>query len=53
MGRIDAAVASFRNAIRLDPASAGFAGNLAYSVHFHPDYGPKEILQVNRDLPPT
>jgi len=44
-GQIEAAIESYRAALRVAPASAGTHSNLVYRLHFHPAYGPGEILR--------
>jgi predicted O-linked N-acetylglucosamine transferase (SPINDLY family) len=47
-GHLDESVAAFRRASDLDPNYAQATSNLAYTVHFHPDYDPAAILREQR-----
>jgi len=42
-GELDKTIDSFRHALELKPEHAWLHSNLIYALHFHPDYGPKEI----------
>jgi predicted O-linked N-acetylglucosamine transferase (SPINDLY family) len=42
-GKLDAAIAAFREAVRLNPASAAQHSNLIYTLWFHPACEPTEI----------
>ncbi|HSZ59053.1 MAG TPA: tetratricopeptide repeat protein [Tepidisphaeraceae bacterium] len=44
MGRIDDALASYRRALSLKSETKA-AHNLLFGIHFHPDWGPREILE--------
>jgi len=46
-GRLEEALASYRRAQELKP-DAATAGNFLYGLHFHPDYGPREIYEEHR-----
>ena len=59
-GRLDEAIESYRRAWGLDPGSPA-AHNLLWLIHFHPNYGPKQIFEeherwylqlVRRSTPP-
>jgi protein O-GlcNAc transferase len=47
MGRLDDAMESYRKATSLKTESKA-ANNLLFGLHFHPNYGPREILQEHR-----
>ena len=44
IGQLDEAIAGYERATRISP-SAVAAGNLIYSLHFHPDYDSKRIYE--------
>jgi predicted O-linked N-acetylglucosamine transferase (SPINDLY family) len=44
MGRIDDALSSYRRALSLKSETKA-AHNLLFGLHFHPDWGPREILE--------
>jgi predicted O-linked N-acetylglucosamine transferase (SPINDLY family) len=44
MGRIEDALAAYRRALALK-AETKAANNLLFGLHFHPDWGPREILE--------
>ena len=44
MARIDDALASYRRALSLKSDTKA-AHNLLFTLHFHPDFGPREILE--------
>ena len=45
-GQLDEAIACFRRASALK-ADARIASNLLYAIHFHPDYGFREIFEAH------
>jgi predicted O-linked N-acetylglucosamine transferase (SPINDLY family) len=47
-GRLDEAIAAYRQAIAIDPQASWIESNLLYTLHFHPAYGPREIAGEHR-----
>jgi predicted O-linked N-acetylglucosamine transferase (SPINDLY family) len=47
-GKLDEAIASFRNAMTSAPDNAQYHGNILCTMHFHPGYTPKQILEEHR-----
>jgi protein O-GlcNAc transferase len=47
-GKLDEAISSFRSAMAAAPDSAQYHGNILCTMHFHPGYGAKEILEEHR-----
>ena len=47
-GKLDEALASFKQASALEPEVATPAGNIAYLLHFHPDYDTRMIMEECR-----
>ena len=47
-GRLDEAIACYRKALDIDPRNVAAHNNLVYAYHFHPDFGPEEILAAQR-----
>jgi protein O-GlcNAc transferase len=49
MGRIDEAVAAYRHALGMSSDALAAMSNLAFTVHFHPDYDAAAILRTQRE----
>ena len=49
VGQIDEAIAHYRRAVALDPASSLMHSNLVYAFYFHPGYDARAILAENRE----
>ena len=44
-GLLDEAIAAYRHAISIDPRQPSLGSNLAYILHFHPDYDGRAIAE--------
>jgi protein O-GlcNAc transferase len=47
-GQLDEAIAAYRVALQLKPAAADIHSNLVRSLHYHPGYNPRAILEECR-----
>jgi protein O-GlcNAc transferase len=43
-GKLDEALAAFDRAMELNPDDSAVHSNRVYTLHFHPDFGPAELL---------
>jgi protein O-GlcNAc transferase len=47
-GRLEEAIASYDQALATDPGNITAHSNQVYISYFHPDYGPKEIMAMQK-----
>ena len=43
-GRLDDSIARHRQAVEMDPTDSSLHSNLLYTLHYHPDLGPEQLL---------
>ena len=52
-GRLDEAIAAYRQAIVLEPDASNVLASIIYTLHFHPGYDAQAIVHEQRPMEPT